>query len=939
LTEERFARLLKQNATDVERVSSEVAEQQLATAATLRDLLDAQGGAILGDEVGAGKTYVTFALIAEALVREPNKGAAIFVPKPILQRKWARQLQEYLLVSVRDRDAGARLAKRIHTIDRTLRGDGFMGPAGKRPGRRAIVITRHDVFSYTMADADRALCLDRWLALRCPARRRPRSWLFKRCGVHPTWVNEEWAKWAGNDVLTSAVLRPLDEVWERRHDRDVELDELFRDRVQDVRRQVGRALLPSAALIVVDEAHNLRSTSSQVYSSLMTVLRDRFDALLFLTATPFQLGSYELGNVVEFFRHGRGAQRSGGFDERVDRMKAAMRVYMESLNAFGSAWSSLQVDDVKGVVDLALVRTAPLDLTSLAAQVAQRFRVAFNHKQELEAALRPFMIRSVRERYLNEITGLEREMLALTAASRIPLALVDRMIYELLAARKRTYIASALTSACSSWNALFHASIASDAHPEAEQTRSMLQQFERVGTLGEHPKVRHTVRTCLDGIERGEKTLVFVERTQTGDQIRDLIRAELGTWRNEAARERLQTPARFGWPSLRENYLHTIYPTVFGKLPPVRRCLALIDKPDAQKLWLRVDPEGRDRDYKIEKRFLEHVIFRAAASAGGWKKHVPNPLRACVEHIIDERYVLNGLDLRSGDGPARPVPPTPVRVKPRQPNRAFARAYLAYPSPWVRASSALARLPPVARAQIVDAAASAIASSHLQREVAGIAADRDPARHFTQVDALLRADPRWGDRFGALAEFAVDEIAVADSDQASRRLSHLTAALRKGERVQFVHGSVGPDTQQNAVDGFNTPLYPEVLIATELLGEGLDLHRFCRRVIHHDLPWNPAKLEQRTGRVDRIGSLAERLRDRSDADTEPAGDIDVWLPYMNGTYDETIFLRVMARRREFRCVLGNRPEWEHEGDAADDLPIADELVDALQVELGPRSTR
>ncbi len=144
MTRRRFVELLEQNATDIERVSPDVAEQQLATAAALRDLLNAQGGAILGDEVGSGKTYVTFAVLAEVLLSDPNKGAAIFVPKEILQRKWARQLQEYLLVSLRDRKAGAQLAKRILTVDRTLRGDGFIGPKGKRPGRRSIVITRHD---------------------------------------------------------------------------------------------------------------------------------------------------------------------------------------------------------------------------------------------------------------------------------------------------------------------------------------------------------------------------------------------------------------------------------------------------------------------------------------------------------------------------------------------------------------------------------------------------------------------------------------------------------------------------------------------------------------------------------------------------------------------------------------------------------------------------
>jgi hypothetical protein len=622
------------------------------------------------------------------------------------------------------------------------------------------------------------------------------------------------------------------------------------------------------------------------------------------------------------------------FDGQVFRMKAAMAAYMQALDAFGSAWSTLEETDTEEATRLALSSKRLDDITTRSAQVAERFRTALDRKLELERALYPFLIRSIRERHLIEHPGLEQDMLSLTATARVPLALVDRMIHELLAARKRTFVSSALTSACSSWEALFGASIASDAHPEAASTRQLLEQFKAASALGEHPKVRHTVRTCLDGIERGEKTVVFVERVHTGEHVRDLIRAELGEWHNPAARDRLQAPTRFGWPSLRENYLHTIYPKVFGQLPSMRNCLALLRQPAARELWRRVDPDGRDRDYKIEKRFLEHVVFRAAAAQRGWKRRASSNLRACVERLIDERYLVNGLDLRSRGAETMDVPTTPLRANPREPNLRFARAYLRYPSPWAPAAGILERLNPVARAEIVDAAASAIASSHLQREVAAIEADRDPARHFAQVDALLRSS-HWCDRFLALAQFAVDEIAVSDDEQAARRLRHLTTALRRGERVQFVHGSVGPDTQQNAVDGFNTPLYPEVLIATELLGEGLDLHRFCRRVIHHDLPWNPAKLEQRTGRVDRIGSLSERLRDRADGTERDNTDIHVWLPYMNGTYDETIFLRVMARRREFRCVLGNRPEWEHADSGDDVVPIEEVLIEALQVRLGP----
>jgi hypothetical protein len=44
-----------------------------------------------------------------------------------------------------------------------------------------------------------------------------------------------------------------------------------------------------------------------------------------------------------------------------------------------------------------------------------------------------------------------------------------------------------------------------------------------------------------------------------------------------------------------------------------------------------------------------------------------------------------------------------------------------------------------------------------------------------------------------------------------------------------------------------------VLLATDAASEGLNLHARCRVVIHYELPWSPARLEQRTGRVDRIG--------------------------------------------------------------------------------------
>ena len=68
---------------------------------------------------------------------------------------------------------------------------------------------------------------------------------------------------------------------------------------------------------------------------------------------------------------------------------------------------------------------------------------------------------------------------------------------------------------------------------------------------------------------------------------------------------------------------------------------------------------------------------------------------------------------------------------------------------------------------------------------------------------------------------------------------------------------------------------------------------FCRHVIHHDLAWNPSDIEQRTGRVDRLGCKAEGRM-----------SITVYLPYIEGAADERQFRVMSDRERWFRVVMG-----------------------------------
>ena len=80
------------------------------------------------------------------------------------------------------------------------------------------------------------------------------------------------------------------------------------------------------------------------------------------------------------------------------------------------------------------------------------------------------------------------------------------------------------------------------------------------------------------------------------------------------------------------------------------------------------------------------------------------------------------------------------------------------------------------------------------------------------------------------------------------------AALSTQTPIGGMHGGVN----SRLVRQFRMPGYPTVLITTDVLQEGEDLHTFCDRIVHYGISWTPSAMEQRTGRIDRIGSLTHR---------------------------------------------------------------------------------
>lgn len=78
-----------------------------------------------------------------------------------------------------------------------------------------------------------------------------------------------------------------------------------------------------------------------------------------------------------------------------------------------------------------------------------------------------------------------------------------------------------------------------------------------------------------------------------------------------------------------------------------------------------------------------------------------------------------------------------------------------------------------------------------------------------------------------------------------------------GIRAVVIQGGMG-DEKWQAIDQFRSPAGPSVLLSSEVGSEGIDL-QFSRFIINYDLPWNPMKVEQRIGRIDRLGQAADRI--------------------------------------------------------------------------------
>lgn len=115
----------------------------------------------------------------------------------------------------------------------------------------------------------------------------------------------------------------------------------------------------------------------------------------------------------------------------------------------------------------------------------------------------------------------------------------------------------------------------------------------------------------------------------------------------------------------------------------------------------------------------------------------------------------------------------------------------------------------------------------------------------------------------------------------------------RGVRVGLVHGGVPDDERRDLRARFakerTDPESLDVLLSSEVGTEGLD-YQFCDALVNYDLPWNPMRIEQRIGRIDRRGQASETVAIKN--------------LIVSGTVDAVIFKRCLERIGVFKRALG-----------------------------------
>lgn len=186
---------------------------------------------------------------------------------------------------------------------------------------------------------------------------------------------------------------------------------------------------------------------------------------------------------------------------------------------------------------------------------------------------------------------------------------------------------------------------------------------------------------------------------------------------------------------------------------------------------------------------------------------------------------------------------------------------------------------------------------------------RNPITEYLELLETQMAAPIAGRNFRAFDELSeigrnyelimdVNAPEVRDQD-----LSTIGRAFGMILRQQQPVGGMYGQVNKTLVQQFRMPGYPLVLVTTDLMQEGEDLHSFCSSMQHYGISWTPSSMEQRIGRIDRVRSQTDRRLSLMIGDPSGPDLLQVYYPYLQDTVEVVQVQRVLERMNVFLRLM------------------------------------
>jgi SNF2 family DNA or RNA helicase len=225
-----------------------------------------------------------------------------------------------------------------------------------------------------------------------------------------------------------------------------------------------------------------------------------------------------------------------------------------------------------------------------------------------------------------------------------------------------------------------------------------------------------------------------------------------------------------------------------------------------------------------------------------------------------------------------------------------------------------------AEEQIVDQATAAATLAELEAEIIIL---RDLEKRALRLK-LSGQDAKWRELESILNEPLMLDAATGlrrkviiftePKDTLEYLQQKITARVGESAAVVVIHGGIAREARRASIAAFNSDPVVRVMIANDAAGEGVNLQRGAHLMINYDLPWNPNRLEQRFGRIHRIGQ------------TEVC---HLWNLCAANTREGEVYVRLLEKLEEARAALGGKV-YDVLGELFEGHALRDLLVDAIR---------